>query len=290
MQGGSKILVLAMGSFLLGAGVTGLWLHRSGTQPKATAAGQGSEHIVLSENTKSVLSRLRSPVELRFYSLLDPATVSTAERAFATRVDGLLSEYERTANGKIKLTRFESLSNTNANAAVRDGIMAFNADKGEGCFLGIALVLKDHRESLPQLSPQWEPALESDVTRAIARLIEATRPAPPPPDIAQSQSNALQEVKTVIPDLTAVSLKDGTRLLRESALKEFQALAKESEARIKEAQQKVAEAQGKSEAEQQAARKQLQQIQAEQMERLKAIAARSQAQVEAFERAKSDAE
>jgi len=287
MQGGAKALFLAMGTFLLGAGVTGLWLHRGGPKPRAGAA-QSVQHVVLSENTRSVLARLKSPVELRFYSLLDPASVSDSLKSFAGRVDGLVSEYERAANGKIKVTRFESQSYTNADSAVRDGIRAFNADKGDACFLGIALVLNDHRESLSRLAPEWEAALEPDLTRALDRLIEANRPPPPPLPVSQSQSNAVQEVKAMIPDMAAVSLQDGTRLLRESALKEFQTLAKESEARIKQAQQALADAQaGKSEAEQAAARKQLQQVQSEQMEKLKALAAKSQDQVEAFEHLKA---
>jgi len=286
MGGSAKIFLLAIASFLLGAGVTGLLLHGGRTH---APTGVSKNPILLSESTRAVLGQIKSPVELRFYSLLDPATVPPPVQAFAKRVDEFVAEYERTANGKIQVTRYDSQSYTNANAAVRDGLKAFNADKGEACFLGIALVSKGNRESLPQLSPEWEPVLESDLTRAIVRLLESTRPPPPPPAVAQTESNALQEVKAIIPDISAVSLQDGTRLLRASALKDFQALAKEAEARINEAQQKLADAlAGKSEAEQQAARKQLLQIKAEQTEKLKELAARSQAQVEAFERLKSN--
>jgi ABC-type uncharacterized transport system len=286
--GSARVFLLAIASFLLGAGATGLLLHRGRTQ---TPAGEAQSQVVLSETTRSVLGQIKSPVELRFYAVLDPTTVSASVQAFAKRVENVVAEYEREANGKIQVARYESQSYTNANAAVHDGIKAFNAEKGEACFLGIALVLKDHRESLSQLSPEWEPVLESDLTRALARLLESTRTPPPPPAVAQTESNAVQEVKAVIPDVNAVSLQDGTRLLRAAALKEFQNLAKEAETRIKEAQQKLADAQaGKSEAEQQAARKKLQQIQAEETEKLKELAARSQAQVEAFERLKSGAQ
>ena len=94
----------------------------------------------------------------------------------------------------------------------------------------------------------------------------------------------------MIPDLAAVSLEEGKKVLQEAALKDFTAAAKEMRAQIKEAEQRLAQAQqGGTEAERQAARAHLQQVQAEQTEKLKEIAARSQAQVEAFEQLKAAA-
>ena len=72
------------------------------------------------------------------------------------------------------MTRFGSETNANPNAALADGIKGFNLEKGEGCYLGIALSSKGKKEVLPQLSPEWEPALESDVSRAILRLSQSS--------------------------------------------------------------------------------------------------------------------
>ncbi len=270
--------------------MTGYWLHERAKQPPRaeTAAQTSASDIALSDATKVVLGRLNSPVELRFYSLLDSATVSGAIKEFSGRVDALVSGYEREGRGKIKVTRFNTSSYANANAAARDGLKSFNGENGDPCFLGIALTLNGQRESLPQLAPEWEGALESDLTRALARLLDSARPAPLSAADSKTQEQAAQEVKTLIPDLNAVSVEDGTRILRESALKEFQALAKQAEAKTKEAQQKLADAQaGKSPAEQEAARQEMLRAQAEQMEKLKALAARSQAQIEAFQRLKA---
>ncbi len=289
-RGDAKVLLLAISSFVLGAGITGYWLHRVRNREPGPAGEveHTTRAVALSEHTKAVLGQIKSPLELRFYSLLDPGTVSESVKAFAHRADGLISEYDRAAAGKIIVRRYDSQSYTNANAAAKDGIKAFNADKGDACFLGVALVLNGQRESIAQLAPEWEAVLESDLTRAIARLLESSRPAPPPAAVSDLETNAAQEVKAMIPDIGAVSLQDGTRLLRESALKQFQALIKEGEARVKEAQQALADAQAsKSPEEQDAARKRLLQVQAEQMDKLKELAARSQAQVDAFERLKS---
>jgi hypothetical protein len=97
-------------------------------------------------------------------------------------------------------------------------------------------------------------------------------------------------VKTLVPNLAAVSLEEGKRILQEAALKDFTAAAKELQKQLKEAEQRLAQAQqGATEADRQAARAHLQQVQAEQTEKLKEIAARSQAQVEALEQLKAAA-
>jgi len=90
-------------------------------------------------------------------------------------------------------------------------------------------------------------------------------------------------VKRLIPNPDSVSVEAGTQVLRTAALAEFQAAALEMENKLKEAQQLVIQAQGSnSESAQQAALKQLQQVQAEQNEKLKEIAARSKAQITAW--------
>ena len=94
----------------------------------------------------------------------------------------------------------------------------------------------------------------------------------------------IEEVRRMLPNLSAVSLEEGTRILRQKALEEFSTVAREMESQVREAQQRLGEAQrGKSEAEQQAAMKHLQQVQAEQAEKLKAIAARAQTRIAALE-------
>jgi hypothetical protein len=243
--------------------------------------------IVLSDSTKAVLKRLESPVEIRFYSLLDPATVPDSIQAFAGRVDQLLIAYQQEANGKINVTRFNSQSDANEQAAAADGIKPFNRDKGETCYLGVAVARKEQKESLPQLSPEWEPAVEFDLTRAIARLMDAKSSAKNPVATAEPDKATIEEVKRALPNLAAVSLEEGTRILRETAVREFAAAADEMEIRRKEAQQCATQAQsGGSAAEQQAAVKQLQQVHLEQAEKLKEIAARLPARIAALQQLK----
>ena len=274
----TPLLVLIV--FLLGLAFGAYWYHR--------VANRHAAEIELTESTKAVLKALESPVEIRFYSLLDPAPAFDSLRAFAGRVDQLLAAYEREAAGKIKLTRFTTRSDAAADAAAANGIKAFNREKGDVCFLGVAITGNDRKETLDQLSPEWEAALEPDLSRAIER-VNAARPAAKPATAAASppKPSAAEDVRRAIPNLDSLSLAEATKTLRTAALQELTDATKASEQRVKEAEQRIIQAQTNgAEAERQAAIKELQQVQAEQTEKLKEIAARLQSQIEALQQLK----
>jgi hypothetical protein len=281
----ARTLLLVLVCFLLGLAVGAYWYYRATNRNLTNVSEAGSK---LAESSKAVLKAMDATVEIRFYSLLDPASTSDTLRTFARRVDQLLSEYEQEAGGKIKVTRQTIQSDSAAQAASSDGVKPFNLDKGDACFLGLAIACNDQKETLARLSPEWEAALESDLSRAIARVTVA-KPAggfaatsTPQPDAATTT-----EVRRSIPNLDSVSLADGKQILRDAALKEIMGATDELQRRLKEAQQRIIQAQNNgSEAEQQAALKQLQQVQADQTEKIKEIAARSQAQIQALEQIK----
>ncbi len=289
-RAGTRTIFLLLVVCLLGIASGAYWFYRASQRGAASAGGpaSGASGIVLSDSTTSILAGLESSLEIRFYALLDPATVPASVTAFAGRVGQLLSAYQQDAPGKIKVTSFTSQSNSDANAAMADGITVFNLDKGEACYLGITLALNGRKETLPHLSPDWEQALEPDLTRAIIRLVDATRAVAVPTAVSQINTAAVQEVRALIPDLDAVSVPAGKQILQDAAYKEFTAASKEMQAQVKEAEQRLAEAQKVgTEAEKQAALKHLQQVQAEQIEKLKEIAARSKAQIDTFQQLKA---
>ncbi|MCX6925304.1 MAG: Gldg family protein [Verrucomicrobia bacterium] len=294
-QAAARTMLLLVVVFLLGLTVGAFWFYSSSKRgaPGASGGAGTAPALRLSESTRNVLARINSPLEIRSYAILDPATASDAETAFAARVDQLLSAYQQEAGDKIKVTRFTSLSDLKPNAAAADGIQVFNLDKSDACYLGLALVANGRKETLPRLSPEWEQALEPDLTRAIARLLDTPRSAGVgvPTVVSQVNTAALQEVKALIPNLATISLEGGKQVLQDAALKDFTAAAKEMEAQVKEAEQRLTQAQtGGTEADQQAAIKQLQQVQAEQTEKLRQIAARSKAQIDVFQQLKKTAQ
>jgi hypothetical protein len=283
-QGHARLVMGLLVCFFLGVGVTALLFSRLARSPDAVRNPVPSG---LSDGTRAVLSRLESPVELRWYALLDPATVTPSLKAFAERAEVLLGEYQKEGNGKILLTRHTSSSSGAADKASADGLKPFNLEKGAACFLGIAVVQGGARESLARLLPEWEPALESDLTRAIVRVTTPPPAAPVSAETVKIQADADEQIRRVIPNLASVSVQEGTKVLRKAAMEEFNVAVQAAETKLKEAEEQVLAAQSKSDAEQAAARKNLQQVQADRSEKLKEIAARLQNQIEALQRLKA---
>jgi uncharacterized membrane protein len=282
-QAGARVIVLVLAAFLLGLGAAAFVFYRS-AEPRAGASGSRAANEGLSEHTRSVLRNLDSAVEIRFYSLLDPASVPEAARDFAGRVDQLLSEYVNASGGKLTVTRHQSRSDEAANAASADGIKAFNLDKGEACFLGLTLTCNSRKESLPQLAPEWEQALEPDLTRALERVTTAPVPTAAAGAALKPDAAVIEEVKQSFPNLASVSVEEGTRVLREKALKTFGEATREIEAKVEEARQQLVQVQvnGSTE-ERQEALKKFHELQIQQTEKIKQIAARLQNQITALE-------
>jgi len=276
-----KVLVVSL--VVLGLAAGAFWYsHHSTTKVPGVAGGDG-----LSDGTRAVLKNLDSPVTIHFYALLDKASVSADTFAFAERIAGLLSEYQQAGGGKISVTQFKATAD--ADAASADGLKPFNLDKGDACYLGLALSCQGQKESFPQLSADWEAALEADLSRAIARL-SATQPraraAVSASPVALSAA-AVADLKQALTNLADVTVEDGSQTLRAAAFQDYSAAAAEMEAKVNEARQHLADAMnGGSEAEVQAAKKQLQQVQAEQSERLSKIAARLQSRITTLEQIK----
>jgi hypothetical protein len=272
--------------FILGAGVGAYWIYRAPQTEPATRETQPAS-VPLSEHTRAVLHDLKSPLEVRYYSKLDESEANGAVGAFAGRVDRLLSEYEREAGGKLKITRHNSRADSDKAAATADGFAAFNLDQSQGSFLGVVVAQGLQKEALAALAPEWEAALESDLTRTILRVTGAHAIASHATVNAEVEAAVAEQVKRSIPNFADVSMEQGRQILRDAAMQELKAAATEMQAQVQAAQQRLSEAQtSKSEAGQETAMKNLQEIQAAQAEKIKEITARFQAQVAALQRIK----
>jgi len=287
----ARFIIPALVFFITGAAVSAVWFSPGGWHHAPRAEADANNPAGLTDATKAVLRHLDSPVEIRFYSLLDASSVPESVQAFAGRAEQLVAQYEQAAGDHVRVIRCDSLTNSSANAAQADGINAFNIEKGDACFLGIAVVCGGQRESLARLAPEWEQALEPDLTRAIVRAVtRAAEAKPGAQPLARTDTAALEAVKRAIPNLDTVSLEEGTKTLRDAGLAQFKRAADEMAARVKEAQQRFLEAQGnQSEAAQQAATEQLRKIQAEGTDKLKQIAQDAHAQIAALQQLKKTA-
>ena len=117
---------------------------------------------------------------------------------------------------------------------------------------------------------------------------------PPARTLAESpvpvEPAAIEDVKRALPNYASLSVDQGTEILRQTALKEYAAAAQELQSQVAEAQAELTQAAGKSPADQQAAMKHLQQVQAAQSQKLQQIAGQLQTQIAALKQLKRTAQ
>ncbi|MGZ4962232.1 MAG: Gldg family protein [Limisphaerales bacterium] len=129
----------------------------------------------LSPGTKKILSRLDTPVTIRFYATQsdnNPQLVPL--KAYAQRIDDLLSEYKQASHGKIKVEKYDPTPDSDAeDQAHLNGIdgQPTSPMGGDKFYMGLAVSMLDEKVAIPWLSPDREKLLEYDISRAIARVI-----------------------------------------------------------------------------------------------------------------------
>lgn len=284
-------VLVALGLVLAGGG---LWYARQ-NKPRPVENGEIlAPSGALSAATINILAGLETPVEIRLFAPADASTMSEALSGYVTRVERLLAEYERAAAGKVRIIKRDPAKDAAAKAAAgAAGVVPFASESGEIVYLGLTVGNGARIESIAPLAPEWEAALESDVSRAIRRVTTATAAptrsgAQPPATPAPMDPAISEELLKTFPDLASRSFEDAAQVLRDGAMEEFKSAALEMQAKVQLAQQQLAAArQNKSEAEQQAALKAFQQVQTEQAHKLKQIAARLQDRIVVLQRLKS---
>ncbi len=292
VAGSVKLVFLVVIVFLAGAAV-GMWWHqrkvRIVTQESLSQSESESQATSLSDASKSLLGHLTTPVEVRFYIKQDLKQLPASLRSFAGRADQLVSEFERASAGKLRVSREDPMTVSAAKPAAKaDGIQPIDTGDGDLCYLGLTVSCGGRKEVLPQLLPEWEAALESDFARAIARVVAGAKDAKPPVQVVPIDPAISNEVARAFPDLPVISLQEGTQILRDAALEQFKTAAAEMQSRVKEAEQKLSElVTAGSDADKEAARKNLQKVQSEQTEKLKEITQRLQTQITVLEQLKA---
>jgi len=267
-------LMLAGLAFVLGIALTGIWFHRHHS---------GSETGGLSASTKNLLGQLGAPVTIHYYSLLPAGSADETLQAFAGRVAQLLNAMQTASGGKIQLASFST-----PDAASAGGIQPFNLEKGDACFLGLTIASGKNQEVFARLSPEWEPALEFDLARAIQRVAAPVVPAGPAPEVAQPSPEIIASINRLIPDVSGVTADQADQIFHAEFLKQCSEVGTEAENQINAAQQKVMQAQTSGDtAGLEAAQKNLAQVQLAQGEKLKDIATQLQTRLAVFQRMKA---
>jgi hypothetical protein len=279
---GSHPWLMAGLCFVLGIVLTGAWLHHQHAASVRNSAG-------LSAITQSQLAQLGAPVAVRYYSLL-PGSPDEALQAYAGRVAQLLDAIQSASDGKVRVTGFDVPAETNAAAATTDGIQPFDLNKGGASFLGLIMTSGTNREVFARLQPEWEPALEFDLVRALVRVATVPPPPKPAPEIARPDPEIIASIHRLIPDVNATTVATADQIFHAEFMRECEAAGTETETKMNAAQQRVMQAQaGGSAAELEAARKNLAQVQVAQAEEIRQIAARLQIRLAVFQNLKNAA-
>ncbi len=131
----------------------------------------------LSPGSAAILSKLDTPVEIRFYCSQRVNSMPMFLKNYAQRVEDLLSEYAKNSRGKITIKKYDPEPDSDAeDSASLDGVEGQMLNTGEKIFMGLAVSCLDAKTALPFLAPNREKQLEYDVTRAISQVITSEKP------------------------------------------------------------------------------------------------------------------
>ena len=132
----------------------------------------------LSPGTKAILKKLDTPVQVRFYCTKNANAMPVMLTTYAQRIEDLLSEYRQAAKGQIEIQRLNPEPDSDAEDSARlDGIEPQQLRNGERIYLGLSVGMLDQKQAIPFLTPDRERLLEYDLSRAIARVMTAEKPA-----------------------------------------------------------------------------------------------------------------
>ncbi|MDB6056389.1 MAG: ABC-type uncharacterized transport system involved in gliding motility auxiliary component-like, partial [Verrucomicrobiales bacterium] len=131
----------------------------------------------LTPGTRKILAALDSRVTMRFYCSQGDNGMPPQFKAYAHRVQDLLNEYVDESKGKLKLEKFDPQPDSEAeSAATLNGIEGRPGPNGDKVYLGLSVTLLNEKFVVPFLAPDRDRLLEYDISRAISRVANHTRP------------------------------------------------------------------------------------------------------------------
>ena len=131
----------------------------------------------LSAGTRAILSKLDTPVQIRFYSTRSDSRMPVFLKTYAQRVEDLLSEFRQASNGHIEIQKLDPIPDSDAEDSARlDGIEGQARVDGEPFYLGLSVSMLDQKQAIPFLAPDRERLLEYDIARAISRVVTTEKP------------------------------------------------------------------------------------------------------------------
>lgn len=131
----------------------------------------------LSQGTRNILTKLDTPVQVRFYCTQGENKMPVMLKTYAQRVEDLLGEYRQASKGQIEIQKLDPTPDSDAeDSAKLDGVEGQPLPDGEAIYLGVSVSMLDQKEAIAFLNPSRERLLEYDLSRAISRVMTPTKP------------------------------------------------------------------------------------------------------------------
>lgn len=131
----------------------------------------------VSDGTKEILSDLDDTITIKYYFSKNSEGLPTQFKAYGTRIQELLDEYESLANGHIKLETFDPKPDTEEEEWARKyGVSEVALPSGENFYMGMVALFLDQEVSIPFFDGRREQFLEYDISQAILGLKTAEPP------------------------------------------------------------------------------------------------------------------
>ncbi len=138
-----------------------------------------SKVYTLSDGSHQVIDNLDEPVTLHFFFSEDATKGMTQLRNYASRVESLLREYEKAADGKIRLNIIDPAPfSEEEDAATQFGLTgATLAGAKDTVYFGLAATnMLDDQHTVRFFDPQKEPFLEYELSKLLHQLSDAQKP------------------------------------------------------------------------------------------------------------------
>ena len=132
--------------------------------------------FTLSEGTRNILSKLASPVTLRYYC--SQGSMPPELKPYAQEIEDLLGEYAQAGKSKIILQKLDPKPDSDAEDSARlNGVEGQALELGgDPIYLGLAVSQLDNKVAIPSWldilrDPSKERLLEYQISQAIARVV-----------------------------------------------------------------------------------------------------------------------
>lgn len=137
--------------------------------------------FTLSDSAKSLLSKVEEPVRFDFYRTRSVEGLSPQIKMhiqnFGDRVEQMLRQFERAANGKIILDRIDPEPDTPAEEnAIAAGVHGQSLPNGDTIFLGLVISQGDSEHVIPFFDWNKEGSIEYDIAKAVHEVQQLSKP------------------------------------------------------------------------------------------------------------------